>query len=133
MQGWQIPLKEETFDEESAILGSKLKSAFKVFGRNKSPEINGLPVQAFQAINWLYQNPNNMLMNLETNNAHRFEKCSLHSSPIERRHWRLLSLHWFHMQEKWWSVFYHMWGENAKWSSWFRKRGCNDDHAANVC
>ncbi|XP_061493563.1 uncharacterized protein LOC133389608, partial [Rhineura floridana] len=40
---------EEPYDEEPEILECKVKAALKILGRNKSPEIDGIPIELLQA------------------------------------------------------------------------------------
>ena len=41
--------KEDSYEEESIILESEVKAALKVLGRNKSPGVNGILIELFQA------------------------------------------------------------------------------------
>lgn len=39
---------EDLYEERSVILGSKVKAALEVLGRNESPQVDGTPTKSFQ-------------------------------------------------------------------------------------
>ena len=41
--------KEDSYEEEPIILGSKVKAALKELGRNKSPGVDGILIELFRA------------------------------------------------------------------------------------
>ena len=41
--------EEDSYEEEPVILESKIKADVKVLGRNKSPGVNGISIELFQA------------------------------------------------------------------------------------
>lgn len=40
--------EEDSYEDDSVILESKVKAVLKVWGRNKSPVVGGIPVKLFQ-------------------------------------------------------------------------------------
>lgn len=52
--------KEGSYEKEHVILESKVNAALNVLGRNKSPGVDGIPIDVFQARDCICQNPNKM-------------------------------------------------------------------------
>ena len=83
------PFENVPYDEEPAVLESEMKAALKALEINKSPEVDGILIELFQAtetesVKILMKMPKKE-ENLENKTmAHRLEIFSIHSNFQER-------------------------------------------------
>ena len=56
---------EVSYEEERIILGSEVEASLKLLGRNKSPEVDGLLIELFQATEIESNSNKNMSTKLE--------------------------------------------------------------------